>query len=107
MNVEAVVSHPSPDRLTILTYISQFYHKLAHSGSDSRVFSLSQSPASSDCEAESSAERRGEILSLMDGRREGRSEVGRPSSPPIEKGNPFKKEFSKNSENKPEKKHFL
>ena len=107
--MEDVVSHPSPDRLSILTYISQFYHKLAHSGPDSGISSLSQSPASSDSEAESlrvssfSAERRGAILSLMDGRRvrsvscharrRGRSDGRRPPSPPIEQENPFIKEF--------------
>ena len=109
LDVEDVVSHPSPDRLSILTYISQFYHKLAHSGPDSGISSLSQSPASSDSEAESlresssSAERRGAIISLMDGRRvrsvschtrmRGRSEGRRPPSPPIEQENPFIKEF--------------
>jgi hypothetical protein len=111
--VEDVVSHPSPDRLSILTYISQFYHKLAHSGADSGISTLSQSPASSDSEAESlrvsssSAERRGAILSLMDGRRvrsvscharrRGRSEMRRPPSPPIEQENPFIEEFYNSS----------
>ena len=103
LDVEDVVSHPSPDRLSILTYMSQFYHKFALSSSDSGVSSLDQSPASSDSETE----RRGAILSLMDGRRvrsvscqakrSRRSEAKRHSSPPIEKENPFKKDFSKNS----------
>ena len=69
LDVEDVVNHRSPDRLSILTYISQFYHKFSNSGPDSGISSLSQSPASSDGEAESSgvssssAERRGAILS--------------------------------------------
>ena len=73
--MEDVVSHHPPDRLSILTYLSQFYHKFVPSRSDSGISSLSQSPASSDSEAESfgvtslSADRRGAILSLMDGRR--------------------------------------
>jgi len=108
LDVEDVVSHHPPDRLSILTYIAQFYHKLAHSGSDSGISSLSQSPASSDSEVECaglsslSADRRGAILSLMDGRRvrsvsgsarrRGRSEGRRPPSPPIEQENPFIRE---------------
>jgi hypothetical protein len=65
-----------PDRFSILTYRSQFYHKFASSGSDSGVSSSSQSPASSDGEADhgyrrstSYGPRRGAIQSLMDGRR--------------------------------------
>jgi len=108
LDVEDVVSHHPPDRLSILTYIAQFYHKLAHSGSDSGISSLSQSPASSDSEVECaglsslSADRRGAIMSLMDGRRmrsvsgsarrRGRSECRRPPSPPIEQENPFIRE---------------
>jgi len=109
LDVEDVVKHRSPDRLSILTYLSQFYHKFSLSGPDSGFSSLSQSPASSDSEADSSGvgsfltEKRGAILSLMDGRRvrsvscharrKGRSEGGRPASPLIEQENPFRCEF--------------
>ena len=51
-SVVDVVLHPSPgpDCLSILTYISQLYHKLSHYGSDSGVSSLDQSSASSEKE---------------------------------------------------------
>jgi len=113
LDVEDVVNHRSPDRLSILTYLSQYYHKFSYSGPDSGISSLSQSPASSDSEAESSgvcsssAEKRGAILSLMDGRRvrsvscharrRGRSEGGRAASPPIEQDNPFRCDFDRSS----------
>ena len=99
--------------MSILTYISQFCQKLAFSKPDSGISSLSESPASSDSEVESfgvsssSAERRGAILSLMDGRRvrsvscharrRGRSEGRSPASPPIEKENPFIRELHNSS----------
>jgi len=96
LDVDDVVLHPSPDRLSILTYISLFYHKLAHPGSDSGI----SSPSSSDSEAES-PEVRGAILSLMDGRRvrsvscQERSNIIRghrqaQQFPLLEKENPFR-----------------
>ena len=101
--MEDVVKYHSPDRLSILTYISQFYHKFSNPEPDSGISSLNQSTASSDSEAESLIKRKGAVLSLMDGRRvrsvsclgrrRGRSEGGRPFSPPIEQENPFVKEF--------------
>jgi len=100
LEVEDVVRRP--DRLSILTYLSQFYHAL---GRDSGLSSLSQSPASSDTEVESLVGsrgrrtssvvgRRGAVLSLMaDGRRarsaSGPSRISRAPSPPIEQENPF------------------
>ena len=87
--------HRSPDRFSLLTYLSTFYHKL--SPPDSGISSLSQSPSSSDNETEFGRRRggyealsgeavagrlkrsnssvgrrggqRGAIHSLMDGRR--------------------------------------
>jgi len=100
LEVDDVVRRP--DRLSILTYLSQFYHAL---GRDSGLSSLTNSPASSDTEVESLVGsrgrrtssvvgRRGAVLSLMaDGRRarsaSGPSRVSRAPSPPIEQENPF------------------
>ena len=103
LDVEDVINYHSPDHLSILTYISQFYYEFSKPEPDSGISSLSQSPASSDSDAESSILRRGAVLSLMDGRRPRSvscharrrvmSEGGRPFSPSIEQENPFIKEF--------------
>ena len=113
-------------RFSILTYLSQFYHRF--NGSDSGISSLSHSPSSSDIELEgrrnlsgdlsslgsklarsnSSDRRRGAIHSLMDGRRVrslscggGRKRVRSDSSgsPPIQSENPFR--YSTHLETKP------
>ena len=101
----------NPDRLSLLTYLSQFYHTLSSTGRDSGISSLSESPSCSDCETDtghisrrstSLGNRRGAVLSLMemDGDRGGRqrqsrsmsvktSKRHRPASPPIHQENPF------------------
>merc|ERR1711973_698011 len=111
LDVEDLLNTYQPDRLSLLTYLSQFYHRLNQS--DSGISSLSNSPASSDNEAEagssltggrclrrsnSSGRRRGAIHSLMDGRRVRSLSCGArrriPSesnpSPPVESENPFR-----------------
>jgi hypothetical protein len=103
LDVEDVINYRSPDRLSILTYISQFYYKFSKPEPDSGISLINQSPASWDSEAESSIRRKGAVLSLIDGRcvrsvscharRRVPSEGGRPFSPPIEQENPFIKEF--------------
>ena len=107
LDVEDVILHPIPDRLSIMTYVSQFYHKLANLDSDSGIFSLNQSPTSSDSEIENfpintgnSRQQKGAVLSLLEGRRrrstscnfrrrEGREKVRMPS-PPVQSENPFR-----------------
>ena len=102
LDVEDVVRPRIPDRFSILTYLSQFYHKFASSGSDSGISSVGQSPVSSDGETEtrvrrkmSFGEQRGAIHSLMDGRRarsvssQGRG-VRRNSPSYLQHENPFK-----------------
>ena len=109
LEVEDVIRNP--DRLSLLTYLSQFYHTLSSTGRDSGISSLSESPSCSDCETDtghisrrstSLGNRRGAVLSLMemDGDRGGRqrqsrsmsvktSKRHRPASPPIHQENPF------------------
>ena len=98
-----------PDRFSIITYLSQFYHKFGGSRSEScpSSSSSSHSPASSDGEAErtprrniSYGPRRGAIQSLMDGRRArsvsghlrrgGGGDETRDTSLALEQENPFK-----------------
>jgi len=73
-------AHP-PDRLSILTYVSQFYHRFQSDTTDSGISSPS------------SESRRGGVHSLLSNRRS-RSVS---ASPPIEKENPFRREFLENS----------
>ena len=92
-----------PDRLSMLTYLSQFYHAL--SGPDSGISSLSGSATSSDSETEWAGRgrcevgRRGTVLSLLGQARRARSLVScRPASPPIEQENPFTSEAARQVE---------
>ena len=105
--MEDVVDYRSPDRLSILTYVSQFYHKFSYIETDSGISSLNQSPVSSDSEVEASvslsSKKRGAIMSLMEGdrgrstpsntRRRARSEGRRLVCRPIERENPFTKDI--------------
>jgi len=75
-------SRDPPDRLSILTYVSQFYHRF-QSDPDSGISSPSD---------DTKYTRRGGVHSLLSNRRS-RSVS---SSPPIEKENPFRREFLDN-----------
>ena len=98
LDVEDVIV-TNPDRLSIITYVSQFYYKFYTSSADLAFSSVSVSSSSSYGEAglcvgrgRASSIRRGAVLSLMDRRRtssmsimtRSRKKSGRPNSPPIE-----------------------
>ena len=89
-------AHP-PDRLSILTYVSQFYHRFQSDTTDSGISSPSSEsrwlsanyPVNDHDHHKIFSTRRGGVHSLLSNRRS-RSVS---ASPPIEKENPFRREF--------------
>jgi len=108
LDVEDVVKHASPDERSIITYLSQFYHKLEHnsSGLDSGFSSLKNSftkKFSSEEEPgkiQTTLPRRGAVHSLYYRERKKRPLSWHGSmeeeSPPIEHDNPFREELNRN-----------
>ena len=102
--MEDVVNCENPDRLSILTYHSQFYHNFYASSLDYRVSSISEALSSGNIKdglrvrkGRSTSQKIGAVQSLMDGRRTRsmsalrriKEGMTRPESPLVERANPF------------------
>jgi len=90
----ADVARGCPDRLSILTYVSQFYHSFQADSPDSGI----SSPSEEQDRASRRGAVRGGVHSLINIRRS-RSVS---ASPPIQKENPFRREFLEHVSSKAE-----